>query len=219
MFHVVRLTVLAICLLGLPVMALINPRDFGTSATIHGTENAPATAESDQDGEDHTVTVLPRERNAAYGFRVGESPTLFSEQSPARPEMNGSDTDTKASRPPEGILQLPVHSSAAVSPAPNREPPPANWHGELVSKSRNAGVNWNHQNWAESAHAIERELRDAGAEYYFLESWGDTPTTYRFYCEFAPREKHLPRQVFDETGKNPLVLMRSVLEMNSKSQE
>jgi hypothetical protein len=59
---------------------------------------------------------------------------------------------------------------------------------------------------------IERRLRDYGATYYRLETWGDAGEFYRFHCKMAVGNNPNYTQQFEATHGDALQAMTSVLE-------
>jgi len=58
---------------------------------------------------------------------------------------------------------------------------------------------------------IQARLRELGATYYLLESWGSNGTMYRFHCKMplAGGDRHF--QTFESIGPDPLAAMDTVL--------
>jgi hypothetical protein len=60
-------------------------------------------------------------------------------------------------------------------------------------------------------HAIQEQLRQLGATYYLLESWGNDQQMYRFYCKMAVGGSANYTRCFEATDADPLQAMRQVL--------
>ena len=58
---------------------------------------------------------------------------------------------------------------------------------------------------------IQDRLRQLGATYYLLESWGNQQQMYRFYCKMAVGGSAAYTRCFEATNANPLQAMRQVL--------
>ena len=58
---------------------------------------------------------------------------------------------------------------------------------------------------------IQQRLRDWGATYYRLETWGNSGQMYRFYCKMAIARSPSHTQYFEATGNEPLQAMGKVL--------
>ena len=59
---------------------------------------------------------------------------------------------------------------------------------------------------------IQDRLRQLGATYYLLESWGNQQQMYRFYCKMAVGGSAAYTRCFEATNSNPLQAMRQVLQ-------
>ena len=58
---------------------------------------------------------------------------------------------------------------------------------------------------------IQERLRELGATYYLLETWGDQSEAYRFYCRMAVGgNRHVTKQ-FNWVACDPLTAMSNVL--------
>jgi hypothetical protein len=60
-------------------------------------------------------------------------------------------------------------------------------------------------------HSIQDRLRQLGAKYYLLESWGAEQQMYRFFCKMAIGGSADYTRCFESTGADPLQAMREVL--------
>jgi hypothetical protein len=58
---------------------------------------------------------------------------------------------------------------------------------------------------------IPKRLKDLGATYYVLESWGNDEQLYRFYCRMAVAGSSDYTQCFEATDANPQQAMQRVL--------
>jgi hypothetical protein len=58
---------------------------------------------------------------------------------------------------------------------------------------------------------IQQRLRDWGATYYRLETWGNAGQMYRFYCKMAIARSPSHTQYFEATANEPLQAMGKVL--------
>jgi hypothetical protein len=59
--------------------------------------------------------------------------------------------------------------------------------------------------------AIQHRLRDLGATYYLLETWGRQGELYRFHCKMAIAGNPNYTQHFEATDSDPSRAMQSVL--------
>jgi hypothetical protein len=65
---------------------------------------------------------------------------------------------------------------------------------------------------ADPFHAIQERLRQLGATYYLLESWGNQQQMYRFYCKMAVGGSAQYARCFEATHTDPLQSMVEVLQ-------
>jgi len=65
---------------------------------------------------------------------------------------------------------------------------------------------------ADQFHAIQERLRQLGATYYLLESWGNQQQMYRFYCKMAVGGSAQYTRCFEATHAEPLQAMVQVLQ-------
>jgi hypothetical protein len=64
---------------------------------------------------------------------------------------------------------------------------------------------------ADQFHAIQDRLRQLGATYYLLESWGNQQHMYRFYCKIAVGGSVHYTRCFEATHADPVQAMVQVL--------
>jgi hypothetical protein len=60
--------------------------------------------------------------------------------------------------------------------------------------------------------AMERKLREYGATYYLLETWGNDGELYRFHCKMAIGNNPNYTRHFEATDRDALKAMAQVLE-------
>ena len=60
--------------------------------------------------------------------------------------------------------------------------------------------------------AMERRLRENGATYYLLETWGNDGELYRFHCKMAIGNNPNYTRHFEATDRDALKAMAQVLE-------
>ncbi|MBI2823368.1 MAG: hypothetical protein HYX69_01610 [Planctomycetia bacterium] len=65
---------------------------------------------------------------------------------------------------------------------------------------------------SDSFPQIERRLRELGATYYLLETWGNTGQLYRFHCKMAIAGNPSYTRPFEATEGEPLRAMARVLD-------
>ncbi len=59
---------------------------------------------------------------------------------------------------------------------------------------------------------MERRLRELGATYYLLETWGNESEHYRFHCKMAIANNATHTRQFEATDTDPLRAMGRVVE-------
>ncbi len=59
---------------------------------------------------------------------------------------------------------------------------------------------------------MERKLREYGATYYLLETWGNEGQLYRFHCRMAINNNPNYTRQFEATDRDALRAMSQVLE-------
>jgi hypothetical protein len=59
---------------------------------------------------------------------------------------------------------------------------------------------------------MERKLKEAGATYYLLETWGNESEYYRFHCKMAIANNPAHTRPFEATDHDPLRAMQRVVE-------
>jgi hypothetical protein len=64
---------------------------------------------------------------------------------------------------------------------------------------------------ADPFHSIQDRLRQLGATYYLLESWGNQQQMYRFYCKMAVGGSTAYTRYFEATARDPVQSMADVL--------
>jgi hypothetical protein len=64
---------------------------------------------------------------------------------------------------------------------------------------------------ADPYRGIQDRLKELGATYYLLESWGDQQQVYRFYCRMAIGGNPNYTHYFEATDSDPLRTMHGVL--------
>ena len=59
---------------------------------------------------------------------------------------------------------------------------------------------------------MERRLREFGATYYLLETWGNDSEYYRFHCKMAIANNPTHTRQFEATDTDPAAAMGRVVE-------
>lgn len=141
-------------------------------------------------GPEHTIpdAVRPSADAVASSNNLQMHPTLTAPPGSVAPaaqaQMHPSATDPNA-----GLFHLtPPGASSAAPPAST---PPAS--GDLFS-------------------SIQIRLRELGATYYLLETWGQDGSLYRFHCKMTLAGNSRHNRHFEATEADPLLAMQRVLE-------
>jgi hypothetical protein len=112
----------------------------------------------------------------------------------------------------------PIRPNRSIEPAGSGVIPasyqvPADSHGGLsltATPDSQAGASGMSAG-ADSFRGIQDRLRELGATYYLLESWGDQELMYRFYCRMAVGGNPNYTHYFEATDSDPLRTMLGVL--------
>ena len=191
-----RALIMLACVVGIPVVAL---SDVSWSGVLEKLQNFqwPAILSST------SPPTLP------LATASSDQPPLFSpsdvaETSPTAPNLLGPISPTPTALPIQALVvpvgfQFPVESPPAMPPAVHVAPiAPKNAPGEIDFS-------------ADPFVSIQNRLRQLGATYYLLESWGNDRQMYRFYCKMAIGGSAAYTRCFEATDANPLQAMRQVL--------
>jgi hypothetical protein len=87
---------------------------------------------------------------------------------------------------------------------------PADYQSEVEPCINGNGYNKG-QTEANPFMAMQDRLRQLGATYYLLETWGNQRQFYRFYCQMAVGGNSSYTHYFEATNANPLAAMADVL--------
>ena len=115
--------------------------------------------------------------------------------------QGGPGSDWRGSSAPNTGYSQPTSPQTSVPPSPLATP------GAPVPGALAAGA----QSQSDHFSAMERRLRQYGATYYRLESWGNDPGLYRFYCRMAVGNSANVTQNFEATDKDALQAMTRVM--------
>jgi hypothetical protein len=105
--------------------------------------------------------------------------------------------------------RAPGDSSERFSP-PASNVVPADYQSAVEPCIDNKGCN-SGQTEANLFMAMQDRLRQLGATYYLLETWGNQRQFYRFYCQMAVGGNSSYTHYFEATNANPLEAMADVL--------
>jgi hypothetical protein len=111
---------------------------------------------------------------------------------------------------PKPLLPLPGQNPAGIANK-SSEVIPANYEAEIAPPLN--GPTHNNSVPAESNPFLimQERLRQLGATYYLLETWGNQRQVYRFYCQIAVGGNSSYTHYFEATNANPLEAMADVL--------
>lgn len=141
-------------------------------------------------GPEHTVpdAVRPAADALASSNSIQMHPTLTAPPGSVAPaamaQMHPSATDPNA-----GLFHLTPSTTPSVAPPAATPPAP----GDLFS-------------------SIQVRLRELGATYYLLETWGQDGSLYRFHCKMTLAGNSRHNRHFEATEADPLLAMQRVLE-------
>lgn len=127
-----------------------------------------------------------------------------------------------AGRGPTGFLQststrgfspapLAAPAQSGVVPAGFQMPADSRPNGALAATFPSESGTGAAQFSTEPFRSIQDRLREMGATYYLLESWGNQQQMYRFYCKMAVGGNPNYTHYFEDVESDPLQAMRQVL--------
>jgi len=102
---------------------------------------------------------------------------------------------------PSSVVQIPATAGGSVIPVNSEARPTPQGPGGSPQAQQPDRFSW-----------IEKRLRDYGATYYRLETWGDAGEFYRFHCKMAVGNNPNYTQQFEATDGDALRAMTQVLE-------
>jgi hypothetical protein len=150
----------------------------------------------------------------------GEATRLSIPGPPASPTAVGKVTPFAEPESPGPLGPMPTNMAALPMPtAPGVSPvmPVGYQEGQtaslLADNTSAAGLS---DLGADPFHSIQDRLRQMGATYYLLESWGNDQQTYRFYCKMAVGGSAEFTRCFESTDADPLQAMLKVLRQVEK---
>lgn len=134
---------------------------------------------------------------------AGERGTTAASESPARLWEFGDSVD------PGGATGELTISGAAAAPSasPDLRPDP-NGAAAVVGDGRQPHLP---PSSGETFSRVQQRLRNLGAVYYLLETWGDQHQLFRFYCRVAVRGNPAYTRHFEATDADPLRAMGEVV--------
>ncbi|MDZ4819711.1 MAG: hypothetical protein SGJ20_12145 [Planctomycetota bacterium] len=149
----------------------------------------------------------PGARSAPAGDPAGSSPF------PARGEFPGQPGEAPsgnfpashtASGPPSNLGQPANYEEPAPGTAGQSAPLTANIPANPAADQQIGG---DHR-----FRDAQARLRQLGASYYLLETWGESAETYRFFCKVTPNGDRERMWAFYHTDPDPVVAMNNVIQ-------
>jgi len=107
-------------------------------------------------------------------------------------------------------VQAPGGSGERLTPQASNVVP-VDYQSAVEQRINSPGHNNNGQTDANPFMAIQDRLRQMGATYYLLETWGNQRQIYRFYCQMTVGGNSSYTHYFEATNSNPLEAMADVL--------
>jgi hypothetical protein len=130
-------------------------------------------------------------RQAAATDAAGDRPPASAEPSYSIPEMS---RQMPSAMPPANMSAPPGQSPPATQfPAAAQSPPPSTAFPDRFK-------------------TLERKLKEYGATYYLLETWGAEGEQYRFHCKIAVGNNPNCTQRFEATDRDAMRAMARVVE-------
>ena len=202
-----RALIMLACVVGIPAVALWGSswsdlvkrvQDFRWPAIL-GLASASTPTDShisSNDSPNLSISAPPSTKSAA----VADSSTSKPSESPS--PLGPMPTDMAALRQAAPALSpvMPVGFQASGEQGLTAVP--------LAGDANAAGLS---DLGADPFHSIQDRLRQLGATYYLLESWGNDQQTYRFYCKTAVGGSTQFTRCFEATDADPLQAMVKVL--------
>jgi hypothetical protein len=193
-----RALVMLVCLVVVPLAAIFGsslPQAFNSFVEGRGLPSFAGTARATDDARSRGGDA-PRFASAA-------EPVPHEEPAPPARRTDGTGTLWAPGAVTPPMTQTPAEPRAEM--ARSLPPGPASQSaGQTASRDpRTAG---------EDFQQIEHRLRELGATYYLLETWGNAGQMYRFHCKVSLAANPSQTQNFDATDSDPLRAMRKVQE-------
>jgi hypothetical protein len=126
--------------------------------------------------------------------------------------LNGRDGED-AGDPGRSADPPPLHGSPKGSAAPMPLPARSIALASGVTAESHAGDASAADNCTAQFRRMEQRLRELGATYYLLETWGSSGDRYRFFCKMAlaGNADYNRNRIFQATAADPLRAMQDVL--------
>jgi hypothetical protein len=158
---------------------------------------------------------------------AGEAP-LYNNVAAAKSDAKPEALPLMSLKNPDAPRKLPVDKSASMLPAasakvhsgpvvpvnyqaPLEAPPATAARSPLEEAAQQFGASLNPQPVSSPFSEMQSKLRQLGATYYLLETWGNEQQFYRFYCKMAVGGNTNYTRCFESTDADPLAAMSAVL--------
>ena len=125
------------------------------------------------------------------------------------PAPGGGPAQSVQTTAPGALGPMPV---SGVIPAGYQEPMESAPIQPLAATGGDENTSAASVSTADPFRYVQDRLRQLGATYYLLESWGNQQQVYRFYCKMAVGGSAAYTRCFEATNSNPLQAMRQVLQ-------
>ncbi|MBX7165100.1 MAG: hypothetical protein K1X74_02005 [Pirellulales bacterium] len=196
MSGMLRLLVMLLCLVALPALAICGAP---VSKLFRPLVNC--------DWQKEAETFVKRFKKAWSDASVEEPIELEPPAAVDPPSTLKPETIAAAPQPATGELALASHTADAL-------PPP---HGGQAQRAQGNSPGAIQPPVSLSAadadpfQALQRQLRDWGATYYKLETWGAGGELYHFHCRMAIDRQGLATRHFESTTADPLAAIQQVV--------
>ena len=177
---------------------------FGTALPDMASKAVARTAPAQAAASQTALTDAPR-------FR----PPLAAECRPSLPISGrpGALPEQPAAAPSQGIHPADVHCENGVCVRAADAPSRAETSLAVAVETPSAPIERPRPVLADADQLshIQQRLRELGATYYLLETWGNSGEQYRFYCKVAVGGNASFCRYFEATNADPLQAMAQVL--------
>lgn len=181
-------------------------RASGWEAPRWGTPGSEAGNWPAAPGVSQAGGVIPAGATAALQAAGNQSASFVGNPDPARaapsvyPIQRAASDEPHRQGPPESAAALQQGAAPAVAVSP----------GDAAAHS-GAAVATSPVEQPDRFTAMERKLREYGAVYYLLETWGNEGELYRFHCRMSIANNPNYTRHFEATDRDALKAMSAVL--------
>jgi hypothetical protein len=195
-----RALIMLACVVGIPALAMSGTswsellkkfQDFRWQSILDGVSASTSTSTTATDEAQRSATSNPSAIPT-----TGFAHTTASGDSSLAPAWQGQSVGAANS----GVVPAAYQAPADLSTGGPTASAPA---GQKASAATPLG--------SDAFHTIQDRLRELGATYYLLESWGNQQQMYRFYCRMAIGGNPNYTHYFEAMESDPLQAMHQVL--------